>query len=287
MAKKTSAASASEEAKKRRVILYCGTDPAKRENSFFYLNLVWKMTMLGRERGIEILPIMDSRPVDVLDMMPVEVSRILENKGAEGIVGIMLYESMTAWMEDSGLPYSALFSGSQANRVDFDYRQMIELAFARLGKQGCRSVGLMIPSHLATSPLLERMDECASASGLKVNYEWVLVSRQSQELNGYNHFCSLWDLKGRPDGLVVFPDVTARGVVTAIVEKNVRVPEDLKLILHRNEEGGYSVPVRCDWLENSGAMMAQALIGVVENQWEGKALKKLLVPFKLVHGEKP
>ena len=271
-------------AKRKRVILYCGADPSRRENSLFYLNLFWKLTMLGRERGIEMIPVMDGRPESQLEIIPDEVAALTSGGGIDGIVGIMLFEAMTGWMKESGLPFAVLLCGTAARHVDFDYRKMIDVSFARLAEQGCRSVGLMMPSHVTGADLLEYIDGRAEALGLELNYEWILVSLKSRELSGYTSFRSLWDLKDHPDGLVVFPDVTARGVVTAILEKNVRVPSELKLVLHRNEASPYAVPVPCDWVENSGSDLAEALLRQLEAQWEGKALRKRLVPFRLVRG---
>lgn len=269
---------------RKRVILYCGGDPATRDNSFFFLNLFWKLMMRGREKGFEMVPVMDGRPLSQLDSMPDDVAALLESGDIDGIIGIMLFQSMVAWMEESGLPHAVLFPGPAANHLGFDISQMIDISFTRLAELGCTSVGLMIPNVLADAELMEHMEEAGRRLRLKLELEWILVSRNSREISGYNYFFSLWELKSRPDGLVVFPDVTARGVVTAALEKNVKAPAELKLILHRNEEIPYPSPIMCDWLENSGAAMTDAMIGQLETQWEGGKLEIKRVPFRLIKG---
>ncbi len=285
MAKKANASPAPASSRARRVILYCGGDPAQSAHSFFFLSLVWKLMMEGKRRGLEIVPVMDSRPPNRLDSMPQEVSALLEKRGIDGIIGVMLYETMVEWIASTGLPYSALFGGNPPNHLSFDDPQMIDLAFARLSELGCKSAGLMVPMQVATADVLEHVEEAARRFGMEVNYESILVSRNSRELGGYSDFLSLWGMPKRPEGLIVFPDVTARGVLTAILERGVKVPEELKLILHRNAEAPYSAPVPCDWVENSGGAMAEALVDQLEAQWEGREPKKIRVPFRLVAGE--
>ena len=58
---------------------------------------------------------------------------------------------------------------------------------------------------------------------------------RDQEQYGYEEFLKLWSLPEKPEGLIVFPDTVARRMLLALREKHVRVPEELKLVLHKNE----------------------------------------------------
>jgi DNA-binding LacI/PurR family transcriptional regulator len=239
---------------------------------------------LGREKGIEMIPVINTSSVNQKRLRPPEVTQAMKDQAVDGIIGMLLFESMTEWMDRDGIPYAVL-SANNRNDVVPDYFGMIDIAFSRLAELGCKSVGLMLPSSLTNASLLEHMQLESEKLGIKVNYEWIIVSRQSQEISGYNHFLSLWDLPVRPDGLVIFPDITARGVVSAVVEKRVQVPKELKLVLHRNAENPYVVPVPCDWLENSVEPLAEALFRKLEAQWSGQAPTNDQIAFRLVKGQ--
>jgi DNA-binding LacI/PurR family transcriptional regulator len=267
----------------RRVILYVGGDP-KFDGSMFYLNLFWCLMTLGQQHRVEMVPVVDTRPDSMRVLQPPEVARLVAEGGVDGMIGFMVYPAMTEWMKETGLPWTVLSSGQMDNNVDLDYAGMFSDALGRLAKLGCKSAGLMIPTPLSSAAYLEQIDSLAEKLKLTINYEWILVARESQELSGYNDLRALWDLKHRPEGLVVFPDRSARGVVSAICEKRIRVPEELRLILHRNAESPYVVPMPCDWVEVSVNVIAEALLANLDAHWAGRAMERRRVPFRLIEG---
>lgn len=267
----------------RRVLLYAGGDP-KCDGSMFYLNLFWCLMALGQRHDLEMVPVIDTRPDAMRVLQPPEVKRLIAEGGVEGMIGFMVYPAMTVWMKEVGVPWTVLSSGSEDNAVDLDYSKMLSDALGRLAALGCKSAGLMIPTTLSGSGYLEHIDSLAERLGLTIKYEWILVARESQELSGYNDLCALWELKQRPEGLVIFPDRSARGVVSAILEKRIRVPGDLRLILHRNAESPYVVPVPCDWVEVSVNAIAATLLANLESSWAGQPIRRQRVPLQLIKG---
>lgn len=268
----------------KRVIIYVGSDP-KRDGSMFFLNLFWCLMTLGQKAGMEMIPIIDLRAPSQGLLPPPELARIRAQGEVDGLIAFMVYPTMTEWMRESGLPWTALCEGKNAHFIGFDYTQMISTGFKRLAELGCASAGLMVPAGFTDAAFLEQVDSISEAVGIQVNYEWILASRQSQELSGYEHLCALWQMSYRPKGLLVFPDLAARGVVSALLEKRVRVPDDLRLILHRNAESPYVVPMPCDWLEVSVDGVAKALIKNLQGHWSGGAMGQIKLTFQLVKGE--
>ena len=267
----------------RRVILYIGGDP-KRDNSMFYLNLFWCLMTLGPQRGVEMIPVIDQRPGPMGVVMPPEVERIQREGGADGLIGFMIYPAMTAWMEESGLPWTVFCEGNKDRHVELDYTGMVRDSLTRLVELGCKTAGLMIPPNLPTASFLEQVDAISKNLGITVNYEWILVSREGQEQSGYEQLGAMWELKQRPEGLVVFPDRMARGVVSAILEKRIQVPGELRLVLHRNAELPYVVPMPCDWIEVSVSGIATALMDNLEAHWAGRPMPNKALPLRLVKG---
>jgi len=271
----------------RKVMIWCGGDPVRGGSSAFFRHLFWQLIVHGREKGAEVLPVTNDGAEKHAPLCPPGAARAIAN-GAEAIVGIMLSGSMTEWIMASGMPYSILQRHpGDPRRVVIDYMSMIEPAFSRLAKLGCRSVGLLMPVSETNAALLEKMDETAGALGLEVKYEWIIASYSAghEIVAGYNQFQSIWKLREKPDGLIVFPDLTASGVVSAIVEKGIRVPEEVRLILHRNAETPYSIPFPCDWIEVSIREIARALIGSLEKQVAGEPVEKVVLPIPVIEGE--
>ena len=267
----------------RRVVIYVGADP-KRDPSMFYLNLLWSLMAQGQARGWEMVPMVELRSHAMSVLPPPELARLAAQRPVDGIVGFMVFESVAQWLDETGVPWTAMLGGKRGNYVDLDYDGMIRTGLARLAELGCKTAGLIIPAMHTSAKRLEWIDAEAERLGIVINYEWILATRESQELSGYTDMGALWTLKHRPEGLLVFPDRTARGVVSAILEKQIRVPEDLKLILHRNAESAYMVPMTCDWMEVRVGEIAGSLLDGLEDSWAGRPLKRRSLPLRLIKG---
>ncbi len=265
----------------RRVIVYVGSDP-KRDSSMFYLSLFWSLMKQGQEQGIEMVPLIETRPASMAVIEPPEVARIRREGPVDGVIGFMVYPAMTTWMREAGLSWTVFCQGKGIGFVDMDHRAMIREALERLAARGCRSAGLMIPSDMADAAMLEHVENVCAKTGLEVNYEWIFATRVSQEPNGYSQLCALWERTPRPDGLIVFPDRAARGVLSAIMEKRVRVPEELRLVLHRNAESPYVSPVPCDWAEVNVAELARLLLDNLREVIAGRATGPRLLKMRLI-----
>ena len=250
----------------------------------FYLFLFWCLMNAGQERGIDMVPIIDSRPASRMVLEPPEVARIRRDGPVDGVIGFMMYPAMTTWMNELGVPWAVFCQGKGPGFVDLDHHAMVRDALRRLAALGCKSAGLMIPSDMADAGMLEHLERVSAETGVAVNFEWILTFRDSQEQTGYAHLCALWDRKPRPDGLVVFPDRAARGVLSAIMEKRIRVPDELRLILHRNAESAYVSPVPCDWVEVNVSAVADLLIDTVEARWTGAPPPTSQLKMRLVTG---
>ena len=95
----------------------------------------------------------------------------------------------------------------------------------------------------------------------------------------------MWSLPEKPEGLIVYPDTVARGLVVALREKQVRVPEELKLVLHKNESLGLLCPMPVTFMVSSEREMARALIGQVQKQFRGESCEPIYLPFRRVAHE--
>ena len=175
-----------------------------------------------------------------------------------------------------------------------DSDQMFERALGDLRDRGCRTVGMITPAAVIKQPLatssgdverffasfMQRLGDF----GLTTRNSWVrtpsrMLLNQEHEEFGYREFHEIWSQPERPDGLFVFPDTVVKGVITAILQESVAVPEDLKLVFHRNEDSPVLCPLEASWVVTDTGSVASSLIGLVERQLTGQEVEPIHVPF--------
>jgi DNA-binding LacI/PurR family transcriptional regulator len=204
--------------------------------------------------------------------------------------------SAQEWIAKLPVPVTFLFPPRSRglSLVESDISQQYELALRELARQGSRSVGLIscaVSEATVRSTVQEaysRFFEVAAELNLETRESW-LPSRartgkpwgQLHEEYGYRQFKALWASGARPQGLFVDDDVVARGVVMAILECQVRVPEELKLVLYRNRETSTFCPLQASFVEVSLTDVARKSVDLVRRQLGGRRVRKTQVPARL------
>jgi DNA-binding LacI/PurR family transcriptional regulator len=97
----------------------------------------------------------------------------------------------------------------------------------------------------------------------------------------------LWAQPERPDGLVVFPDSIASGAIHALLALGVKVPDDLRLVLHRNRGVPLLCPLPATFLEADPDEMAAVLVRQVRELHAGKQVRKVCLRHQVVKQDSP
>ena len=87
----------------------------------------------------------------------------------------------------------------------------------------------------------------------------------------------------KPDGLVVFPDLAARGVITAALACGPAAYQGLKFVFHRNAHTQILCPFRATWLVSEEDLVAQALIALIERQFAGQPVAPVHLGYTVRH----
>jgi len=205
------------------------------------------------------------------------------------------------WLRKLPVPFTSFSGADTPSRVYADEGQFAEFALRALREQGCRSVGLVsvLPTDV-TQPdgsrhpdadFYERFFDVAGELRMVTRNAWIHAWRHDGKIAsspavverfGYEGFKAIWGAQERPDGLVVFEDTASRGVVSAVLEGGVRVPDEVKLVLHRNREVGLHCPVPATFVEISLREAAEALITQIRKQIRGEACTPIAVPYRLM-----
>lgn len=200
-----------------------------------------------------------------------------------------------AWLEKLAVPLVYLSPANIRNRVTFDVQQWADAAMQLLAEQGCRRVGaicsvMRLPSDDSVNNPHEyrqfymALEKSAIRLGLELRPEWLIspakpFENTSTEFSqfGYDSLQSVWRQLERPEGIAVYEDVTANGVLMAIMREHIRVPEDLKLVLHRNAEVGLFCPVPASFLDVHVSEVAAALISQAQKLYNGEEVTAVKV----------
>ncbi len=195
-------------------------------------------------------------------------------------------ESHRKWLSKLPLPVSTLAEGP-ARLISFDLPHFFETAAIALAKQGCRSAAFLGPFD-QQSRCADYFRTACEKAGLATRPEWIegspdfLSTGQPQDALAYQGFRQLWRQKERPAGLVVYPDVFSPGVVMAILAERVRVPQELRVVLHRHAEVKFFCPFEATFVTSSLAEAARAMINQLDTVLKGREPKPVLLQHELI-----
>lgn len=245
-------------------------------------------------RGIRTQTWIDHRlPADTSQPWA-ELKAAAERRDIQGLIVLAANPTELPWLQKLPVPVAIHSSAVVENRVFNRISEAFPAAMAALASQGCRSVGLITvlprenatPGCMKTESMLfhDGFDAAAAASGLETREQWIyspksMRNEKGAESFGYECFNAFWKQPDRPDALLVFTDLAAKGALAAIFQQHVNVPEELKLVLHRNAELGLFCPVPATFVDVSIHEVAQALVEMVESLSRGDtALQSQMIP---------
>ncbi|MFZ2658604.1 MAG: GntR family transcriptional regulator [Victivallales bacterium] len=225
----------------------------------------------------------DVRPADEQTSPWPLLEKAVNEREIQGLLILMMDMHQAKWLPHQPIPTIGL-TGLISSRVEYDIKQFIEAGIQSLVDKGCRSLGLITPiskddkSYKIFQRVIRKL-------GLETRDEWIRTSSEcvrNQEQYGYEQFRSLWSQQNRPDGVIVLPDNVAKGVITAVLQEKIRVPEELCLVLHRNKELEYICPFPVTFMESSCRIIAEKLWEQLQHQLQGGQPKPLQLNFSQV-----
>jgi len=205
--------------------------------------------------------------------------RLTQELKENRIAGIILrgsYQLVSLYgplAERHGVPIIALgfplVENAEVRNIGYtwlDFRDFFRKGLDRLKEQGCRRVGCMtIPGvlpYLAQWGPEDLIRECESR-GMHMPSYWVQHAAIWGEDYVRRHM-QLWmslPKDQRPDGLIIADDNIVEGATKGIIDAQVHVPQDLKIIAHSNFQSPARSVTPVTWL---GFDEKELLLGAVE-----------------------
>jgi DNA-binding LacI/PurR family transcriptional regulator len=284
--------------KTRTIGIYLAHRHLFERGRFFYLVLYVKLEALLGEAGYRTLLWIDTRPDSERGEAPNDLRRAIDQRDLLGLISPLIRRDEVPWMRRLSIPVVGLSNVEEyGTNVGSDYDQMLREFCEGLRAQGCRTVGLLVPFSRETNlrggyhstwyQFYESFDRAIARVGLTAPSEWVW-SHCSHDDHGSYAYHRLMRMSGEkkiPDGLIVYPDTMVEGVLQAIWKLGLRVPKDVKLGLHCNEDLQVSCPFPAMWAETSVTGIAQALIDQLYARIQGRvAPVRVTLPFRVFQG---
>ena len=285
----------------RNVALYISGNRWAGQGHNFIGHLMHILEYELRGQGIRAQPWISRRP-SALAIQPWEdLVQAAKRREIQGVIVAELDPQEAPWLLQLPVPVVFMASEILPNRVVLRLADGIRDSITHVAGCGCRSVGLITVLSRSTSDarddqeaseeFFRQFQQSSSDHGLEVRESWIQsppeeLSEKTAARFGYESFHALWNQPEKPEALVVYTDVAAQGVLVALGQRRVRVPEEMHLVLHRNAEAGLFCPVPASFIDVSVQKLAAALVDLLQRIYRGESVPQpLSVPLDFVPEE--
>jgi len=208
-----------------------------------------------------------------------ELHEAIRLRRIQCVIAPTAYPSDMASLASLRVPTAFIDNIESPNQVVITRETLLRGTIRALAQKGCRTIGFI--THVDTtgsSPAdrgyQKRFEQIVWEEGLTTDRRWITRPASvvlDLERFGYREFRTLWSLPERPDGLVVYPDVVARGVIAAVLELGVReVASRVKFAFHRNASPLPLCPFPATWAVLNIEEVADAALRLLDRQFAGE-----------------
>jgi DNA-binding transcriptional regulator YhcF (GntR family) len=153
-------------------------------------------------------------------------------------------------------------------RVNYDYEVALKKSLSYLLERGITEPAILWldedNSPAERLDYLKFIEQTIVDCGLKPNRDWIIGVHQTTDWAGYHAFNHLCSLPRRPQGLVVLDDVIGRGVHMGVLARQMRVPEDLVIVVQINEDSPIVFPQQWQQCGYNLAELARIIVDTLE-----------------------
>ena len=123
--------------------------------------------------------------------------------------------------------------------------------------------------------------------GMETKKEWIInpdsrLSVHEVERFGYESMMKILEEKKRPEAVILFTDIVARGAMVALNEMRIKVPEEMELVIHRNREAGFFNTVPVSFIDLKVSESAASMVKIVEDVMSGDNVNAIIQGFTTV-----
>lgn len=244
--------------------------------------------------NIQTMVWMDNRPEnEKMKGLPLDLIDAIDKKKIQYMFIGMGDWLISDYLKEKKLPFSSTVENGSPGVIHFDRNGLFRLAFDLFHQKSVKNIAFITNEagnltssgqHYKSESICNRFMKRARENGFNTKFKWVKSAGDRKlelEPLGYELFIELWQEDEKPEGLFVFPDSVARGVVSAILKEGVRVPEELKLVFHKNREVNLFHPFPVNHVINTIKRVADAFIEQLVDYMNGWPVKPQTVEYEV------
>ncbi len=209
-----------------------------------------------------------------------ELEKGVEDGSIRAVIEFCSNEMIKEWL----LKHSGIPSSTKASYVDF--QNIFAQALEHLLKLGRKDIAaILIEDNERVAPQSDFEEIAARVLGAGSAAKIRFISADSKQQDGYAAAMSLLSSsEPRPDAIISLCDSSTRGILFALLEKGVRIPQDMALITHSNKGVEIFSHIPLSRLEVDPDKVALAMIEEIMCKIEGKPYNQTPVRAALVPG---
>jgi DNA-binding LacI/PurR family transcriptional regulator len=236
-------------------------------------------------QGKETMVFLDSRPLNRQASLEPALAEAVAHRRVQCVIAPALNSVAAHALGKLTIPTAFCGHRVSSHKVDFGFQSLIVDGVRRLAELGCQSMGMIASHKVPDKPHIKDPDDdfyplfrrTIAAGGLSTREDWIrksLTFVTELELYGYRQFKKLWALAEKPDGIIVTPDLVARGVILAVLEAGVeKVTSRMKFVMHRNSHLRMLCPFDVTWAITDENVMARELVRMIQRQFDGEKVE--------------
>jgi len=175
-------------------------------------------------QGTQIQTWIDHRPRAQRGTPLPELIESIEKRRIEFLYVVHCEETVQEWVGRLPLPTVAFTELDFPNRVYISDNGFFDKATQALAQKGITECALITAQDPPSEPV----------NGVRFPAEFTYRLHDPLDTSGYQLTQKFCKLSKRPKALVVYPDIAASGVVAALLQSGIKLPDDLYLVLHKS-----------------------------------------------------
>ena len=261
-----------------------------RTNSHFFSSVVESMEGVLNKAGYNIIITQSNESFkkecnNIDTLLYLQVDGIIASMANE-TVDLSYYEKI----KSNGIPLILFDRGENDLNVDYvginDYASS-HMIIEHLVAQGCKRIA-HIGGYRRTRIFNNRIRgyiDAIKKHDLPHDDELLIESSLTLE-DGRQQIKKLWALKNRPDAVYVASDYAALGALQVLKEKNIKVPEEIKLVGFGNEPFTSlvtpSITSISQHSKQIGKLAADTFLSYVDKEVVAQSLNKIILDSELI-----
>ena len=206
-----------------------------------------------------------------------ELEKAVADGSVRAVIEFCTNDMIIGWLDNGCLAPSS-------RRATFiDYPDILAQALEYLMKLGRKDIAVVCGKERESLKAYEEIAAgiCGRPGAASINFQFAGDTQR----DGYATTMELLNGSGsRPDAIASLCDSASRGIIFALLEKGVRIPEEIAFITHSNKGVELFSHIELTRLEIDPDKLAMAMVDEIICKIEGKQYKQLPVKATLIEG---